>query len=164
MTPGNRQQRQDREIVAAVLRQLVCDLCGQSGGAQQLCFRCGVSPYGAASGNRQRRQHSEIVALMPLLFLSIFFSIFAVNGSCVTYWNIWNAMFSLLRCLLSQSLGTSSRISLNHTNAPNQPRRSCARVCITQRFLLAMKEKAIAPSVPLCRAVGWSPMSFCLKG
>jgi hypothetical protein len=48
--------------VAAVLRQLVCDLCGDSGGAQQLCHLCGVSPYGAASGNRQRRLHREIVA------------------------------------------------------------------------------------------------------
>jgi hypothetical protein len=34
---GNRQLRHDREIVAAVLRQLVCGLCGDSGGAQQLC-------------------------------------------------------------------------------------------------------------------------------
>ena len=59
---GNRQRRQDREIVAAVLRQLVCDLCGDSEGAQQLCSLCGVSPYGAASGNRQRRQHRKIVA------------------------------------------------------------------------------------------------------
>ena len=44
---GNRQLRQHREIVAAVLRQLVCDLCGDSGGAQQHCLLCGVSPYGA---------------------------------------------------------------------------------------------------------------------
>jgi hypothetical protein len=48
--------------VAAVLRQLVCDLCGDSGGAQQRCLFCGVSPYGAASGNRQRRRDREIVA------------------------------------------------------------------------------------------------------
>ena len=61
MTPGNRQQRQDREIVAAVLRQLVCKLCVQSGGAQKLCLLCGVSSYGAASGNRQQRQDREIV-------------------------------------------------------------------------------------------------------
>ena len=70
---GNRQRRQDREIVAAVLRQLVCDLCGDSGGAQQLCFLCCVSPYGAASGNRQLGQHREIVALIPPLFLFTFF-------------------------------------------------------------------------------------------
>jgi hypothetical protein len=42
------------------------------GGAQRLCFICDVSPYGAASGNRQRRQDREIVALIPVLFLSLF--------------------------------------------------------------------------------------------
>ena len=62
---GNRQLRQDREIVAAVLRQLVCDLCGDCDGAQRLCYLCRVSSHGAASGNRQLGQHREIVALMP---------------------------------------------------------------------------------------------------
>ena len=64
---GNRQRRLHREIVAAVLRQLVCDLCGDSQGAQQRCLLCGVSPYGAASGIRQLRQDREIVALTPHL-------------------------------------------------------------------------------------------------
>ena len=77
---GNRQLGQHREIVAAVLRQLNCDLCGDSGGAHQRCFLCGVSPYGAASGNRQQRQHREILALMPLLLLSYFCSVFQVNS------------------------------------------------------------------------------------
>jgi hypothetical protein len=49
---GNRQRRQHREIVAAVLRQLVCDLCGDSQGAQQGCYLCGVSPYCAACDNQ----------------------------------------------------------------------------------------------------------------
>ena len=38
--------------MAAVLRQLVCDLRGDSGGAQRLCSIRGVSFYGAASGNQ----------------------------------------------------------------------------------------------------------------
>ncbi len=57
--------------MAAVLRQLVGDLCGDFGGALQCCFVCGVSPYGAASGNRQLRQDRDIVALMPILFFSL---------------------------------------------------------------------------------------------
>ena len=46
------------------LRQLGSDLCGDSKGAQPPCYLCGVSPYGAASGNQQRRQHREIVAVV----------------------------------------------------------------------------------------------------
>ena len=60
---GDRLQRQHREIVAAVLRQLVGDLCGNSDGAQVRCLVCGVSPNGAPFGNRLQRQHREIVAL-----------------------------------------------------------------------------------------------------
>ena len=67
-------QAGDERSVSLPLRsQLVCDLCGDSGGAQGLCFLCGVSPYGAASGNRQQRQDREIVALMYLLFPSLFY-------------------------------------------------------------------------------------------
>ncbi len=68
--------------MAAVLRPLVCDLCGDSGGAQQLCSLCGVSPYSAASGNRQLRLYREIVALMPLLFVSILVFFYSSKPPC----------------------------------------------------------------------------------
>ena len=57
-------QAGDERSVSLPLRpQLVCDLCGDSfGGAQLRFYLCGVSPYGAASGNRQLEQHREIVA------------------------------------------------------------------------------------------------------
>ena len=95
--------------MAAVLRQLVCDLCGDSGGAQQLCFLCGVSPYGAASGNRQRRQHREIVALMPPLLLSVFLFHFSSKQACSETFEHWSAMPWLHSCTVYlQSADSSS--------------------------------------------------------
>jgi hypothetical protein len=68
--------------VAVVLRQVVCDLCGDSGGAQRLRSLFGVSPYGAASGNRQLGHVREIVALMYFLFPSLFCFFFSSKDFC----------------------------------------------------------------------------------
>ena len=101
----------DREIMAAVLRQLVCDLCGDSVGSQRLRFFCGVPPYGATSGNRQRRQDREIVALMPLLYLSIFYFYFSSKQSCCATFAQKSATIAVLRCLMLRSVGISASSS-----------------------------------------------------
>jgi hypothetical protein len=51
-----------------------CDSVAALKGREYLCYLCGVSPYGAASGNRQLQQHRKIAALMPLLSPLIFVS------------------------------------------------------------------------------------------
>ena len=46
-------------------RPRVFDLCGGSEGSQLWCSFCRVSSYGIASGNRQQRLYSEVVAAVP---------------------------------------------------------------------------------------------------
>ncbi len=65
--------------MAAVLRQLVCNLCGDSGGVQSARLLCCVSSHGAALGSRQRRHDRESVALTPLLFFPILLFYFSIK-------------------------------------------------------------------------------------